>query len=244
MIYPTQQQLELFKKTPGAISVHELLGIMSVVSKAPDGVFAEMGSHRGKSGVATAAAMSMYHGTKLHLVDPLYDMTNLEAWTHACQGHPDNAWQGAREPGFNGSVANVIAEVSDGMVEAVLHGDFSTHAIPAIHAEHGDFAYVLLDTDQHTLELTREELGLLRRRMMVGGLIGLHDLRSQFTGVEQAYREMLTCVNGEPVFEEVSIDWSEIQRWVSANGGEKENVSWHHVEIDAPMFYGALVRIK
>lgn len=244
MIYPTQAQLSIFKRTPGAISVHEMLAIMNVVSKAPDGVFLECGSHRGKSGSATASAMSLHHGTRLHLCDPLYDMNNLEAWTHACQGHPDNAWQGAKEPGFNGSVCNVISEASDGMVEAVLHGDFSTHAIPAIHAEHGYFAYVLLDTDQHTYELTRDELALLRARMMVGGLIGFHDFGSQFLGVEQAYREMLQGRGDGIEYHEVSIDWEPIKQWVSANGGEKDCVSWHHNEMDAPCFYGALIRVK
>lgn len=243
MIYPTQKQLDLFKATPGAISVCEMLAIMNVVAQAPDGVFAEMGSHRGKSGTATAAGMSSHHGTKLHLIDPLYDMANLEAWSHACQGHPDNAWQGAKEPGFRGSVVNAIHEASDGMVEAVLHGDFSTHAIPAIHAECGDYAYVLLDTDQHTYELTKEELGLLRGRMMVGGLIGFHDFQSQFLGVEQAYREMLSSTDGI-VYEEVPIDWEPIKRWVAGNGGEAGNTSWHHCEMDAPCFYGGLRRVK
>ncbi len=240
MIYPTQQQLELFKKTPGAISVHEMLGIMSVVSKAPDGVFLECGAHRGKSGSATAAAMSRHHGTKLHLCDPLFDMTNLEAWTHACQGHPDNAWQGAREPGFNGSVANVISEASDGMVEAVLHGDFSTHAIPAIHAECGDFAYVFLDTNLHEYPLLREECDLLLDKVMIGGIIGYHDFTNQHLGVEQVYREMLQGSN----WMEISIPWDEIKQWVSANGGEAGNDSWHNCENPAPCFYGAIVKVK
>jgi len=243
MIYPTQAQLDLFKATPGAISVHEMLAIMNVVVKAPmGGTYAEMGSHRGKSGVATA--IGIMHGSvfteSLHLVDPLYDMNNLEAWKHSCQGHPDEAWQGAKEVGFRGSVVNAISVASNGEVTAVLHGDFSTHAIPELHAKHGAFGYVLLDTDQHTYELTKEELSLLRERMMIGGLIGFHDFRSQFLGVEQAYREMLT--GGQ--YEEVPIDWEPIERWVAANGGEKGNDSWHHTELDAPRFYGALKRGK
>lgn len=237
MNFPTDRQLQIFKRTPGAISVHEMLGIMSVVSQCPVGVFAEMGSHRGKSGVATACAMI---GNQLHLVDPLYDMENLEAWKHACQGHPDNAWQGSKEPDFHESVKAPIREASFSLVSAILHGDFSTHAIPALYDEHGAFSYVLLDTDQHTYELTRDELALLRHRMKIGGCIGFHDFQSQFLGVEQAYREMLQG----GMYEEVSIPWDEIKLWVSQNGGEAGCDSWHHTEMEAPCFYGGLRRVK
>ncbi len=244
MIFPTQKQLDLFKKTPGAISVCEMVAIMNVVAKAPDGVFAEMGSHRGKSGSATAMAMAAHHGTVLHMVDPLYSMDDVEVWKHACQGHPDNAWQGAKEADFKDTVRGVIREASDGMVEAALHGDYSTRAIPHLYSEFGAFAYVLLDSDIHTYELTKEELGLLRERMVVGGIIGFHDFQSQFTGVEQAYREMLTTVPGGPVYEEVPIDWPEIVRWARENGGEAGSDSWHHTEMEFPCFFGALRRVK
>ncbi len=245
MIFPNPQELSLFKATPGAISVHEMVAIINVVAQVPiGGTYAEMGSHRGKSGVATAIGMKTSPFTEsLHLVDPLYDMNNLEAWKHACQGHPDNAWQGAKEAGFCGSVVNLISAASDGEVTAVLHGDFSTHAIPEICGVHGNYSYVLLDTDQHTYELTTEELKLLRTRMKVGGLIGFHDFKSQFLGVEQAYREMLTSTDGI-AYEEVPIDWEPIKKWVAGNGGEAGNTSWHHCEMDAPCFYGALKRVK
>jgi hypothetical protein len=249
MIYPTQAQLDLFKRTPGAISVHEMIAIMNVVAEATGGgAYAEMGSHRGKSGVA--AAIGMKHagrpdgsgnGMRLYMVDPLYDMTNLEAWKHACQGHPDNAWQGAKEPDFRATVERVIDEASDDYVAPHLMGDFSTHAIPEI-GHH--FSYVLLDADQHTYELTTEELGLLRKRMIVGGVIGFHDFMSQYTGVERAYREMLTGRGDGIEYHEVPIDWPEIKRWVAANGGEKGNDSWHHNTEEAPCFFGALKRVK
>lgn len=251
MIYPTQKQLDLFKRTPGAISVHEMVAIMNVVAKVPNPgayAFAEMGSHRGKSGVPTAIGMCKVgrgdgsgNGMRLYMVDPLYSMDNLEAWKHSCQGHPDNAWQGAREPGFCGSVANVIAEASDDYVVATLMGDYSTHAIPEIG---GPFAYAFLDSDQHQYELVKEELELLRDRMAVGGIIGFHDFQSQFLGVEQAYREMLQGRGDGIEYHEVPIDWPEIKKWVAANGGEKGNDSWHHNEMDAPCFFGALIRRK
>lgn len=240
MIFPTQGQLDLFKATPGAISVHEMVAIMNVVFQAPEGTFAEMGSHRGKSGSAAAMAMALAHGATLHMVDPLYDMENLDAWAHSCQGHPDNAWQGARELDFKDTVKGAIITASCAQVIPELHGDYSIHAIPELHAKHGDFAYVFLDSDQHTYELLKEECDLLRGRMKVGGILAFHDFASQFLGVEQMYREMLQG----GMYHEIPIDWEQIKSWVSANGGEQGNISWHHNENPAPCFFGALVRVK
>lgn len=240
MIYPTEKQLDLFKKTPGAFSVHEMIAAINVTSKAPDGTFCELGSHRGKSSIATAIGMSVAHGNVLHLVDPLYDMSNLEAWKHACQGHPDNAWCGAKEPGFNGSVVNLVSHATDGQIVAELHGDFSTHAIPDLHGKHGDFAYVFIDTDIHAYPLLKEETDLLWNRVKVGGIISFHDFGGPCTAVEQRYREMLQG----GTFIEMSIDWEEIKRWVSEHGGETGNDSWHVNTEAAPCYFAALMKVK
>lgn len=240
MIFPTQQQLELFKKTPGAFSVHEMVAAINVAAQAPYGTCSEQGSHRGKSSIANAIGLSHTPNKVLHLTDPLYDMTNVEAWKHACQGHPDNAWCGAKEPGFNGTVVNTVHSATGGEVEAELHGDFSEHSIPELHYKYGDFAYVFIDTDVHEHPLLRRELDLLIPRMKIGGIISFHDLFSQCLGVEQAYREMLQGGN----YHEISIDWESIKQWVSENGGEEGNESWHHNQNPSPCFFGGIVRVK
>lgn len=240
MIFPTPDQLALFKKTPGAFSVHEMVAAINVAAKAPYGTCLELGAHRGKSGIANAIGLSQGPNRVLHLCDPLYDMNNLEAWSHSCQGHPDNAWQGAKEPGFNGSVVNTIHIASGGTVSAELHGDFSEHCIPHIHGQHGDYAYVFLDSDQHTYEMLKKETDLLRDNVKVGGILSFHDLFSQFLGVEQVYRELLQG----GVWHEISIDWDSIKEWVAANGGESGSDSWHHNTNPQPMFFGALVKVK
>lgn len=239
MITPSADQLAIFKKTPGAISVHELIAIINVAALAPRGTCCEMGSHRGKSGIAAAIGLtrSIDPGRTLIMVDPLYDMENLEAWKHACQGHPDNAWQGAKDKDFHQSVMDPIIKASEGMIVPLLRGDYSINAIQKIH---GPISYCFLDSDQHQYELVKEELILLRPKMNIGGVIGFHDFRSQFSGVEQAYREML---HGG-FYEEIPIDWESIKKWVSENGGESGNESWHHCDKPAPCFFGALRRIK
>lgn len=240
MIFPTQAQIDLFKSTPGAISVHEMLAIMNVASQVPHGTCAEMGSHRGKSGIAAAIGLSHTGNNVLHMVDPLYDMTNLEAWSHADQKHPDNAWQGAKHEDFHGDVMAQIVLSSREVVWPKLRGDYSTNAIPRLHVEYGDFGYVFLDSDQHQYELVHAECELLRNRMAIGGIIAFHDFMSQFSGVEQAYREMLQ--GGQ--YEEVPIDWDHIKAYVASIGGEEGNESWHHVDKQAPCFFGAIKRIK
>lgn len=240
MIFPSQEQLELFKKTPGAFSVHEMVAAINVASQAPYGTCFESGSHRGKSGIANSIGLSYTSNRVMHMIDPLYDMSNLEAWKHSCQGHPDNAWQGAREPGFNGSVVNTIHSATGGTISAELWGDCSVSAIPAIHGKHGDIAYAFLDSDTHTYELLKAEVDLLIGKVKVGGILSFHDLGSQFLGVEQVYREMLQG----GAYHEISIDWESIKAWVSANGGEDGNVSWHHNTNPAPCFFGAIIRVR
>jgi len=250
MIAPTPEQLAMFKRTPGAISVHEMLAIINVAAQAPHGCCAEMGSHRGKSGIAAAIGLQGKSLRELHMVDPLYDVSNLEAWSHSDQKHPDNGLPEARVDGFKESVKSSVQKATklkclpeDDLrcnVYPILHGDYSTNAIPRLHSEFGDFAYVFIDSDQHQYELVKEECELLRHRVAIGGIIAFHDFASQFHGVERAYREMLEGF----AYEEIPVDWPAIKAWVSANGGEAGNNSWHHTDKEAPCFFGAIKRIK
>ena len=242
MIFPTQEQIDLFKSTPGAISVHEMMAIINVAAQAPKGTCAEMGSHRGKSGIAASIGLSSTENHELHMVDPLYDMENLEAWSHADQKHPDNAWQGAKESDFRQKLIQYVsfATGEPAKVKPILHGDYSTNAIPGLHKQYGDFAYVFIDSDQHQYELVHAECELLRDRMMIGGIIAFHDFQSQFSGVEQAYREMLQG----GFYQEIPIDWDRIKTYVKDIGGEAGNESWHHTDKEAPCFFGAIRRLK
>ena len=240
MIFPSYDQMNLFSKTPGAISRCEMIAIINIAAQAPKGTCAEMGSHRGKSGIAAAIGLGHTDNHILHMVDPLYDMENLEAWSHADQKHPDNAWQGAKDSGFKSSLIHLILDATYNSIATNLHGDYSTNAIPRLHSEHGDFGYVFIDSDQHQYELVKEECELLRNKMAIGGIICFHDFQSQFTGVERAYREMLE--GGQ--YQEVPIDWERIKAYVKDIGGENGNTSWHHTDKEAPCFVGAIKKIR
>jgi pimeloyl-ACP methyl ester carboxylesterase len=197
-----------------------------------------MGSNQGKSGIAAASGLAEYDDRvrELHMVDPLFDLSNLEAWANSCQGHPNNAGYGSDRPEFNVAVARRVIDARSGAIVPVLHGDFSLHAIPVLSAQYGKFAYVFIDSDQHQYELCRAECNLLMDRMVEGGLVVFHDFRSQFLGVAQVYQEMIDT----HLFVEVPVPWDTIREEVAKIGGEAGNDSWHHTEMDAPCFVGAL----
>lgn len=70
MILPTKEFIEVFKKTNGALSVCESIAIMNIAAQAPEGLYMELGTHRGKS------AMSALIGLKNEVffaVDPMYE---------------------------------------------------------------------------------------------------------------------------------------------------------------------------
>lgn len=52
MITPTQDFWKVFLNVPGALSTAEALAIMQVAALAEDGLFAEFGTHKGKSSLA------------------------------------------------------------------------------------------------------------------------------------------------------------------------------------------------
>lgn len=70
MITPTPEQLEIFKKLDGALSVSESIAISNIASQAPNGWAIELGSYKGKS------ALSAMLGLKdcfFLLVDPIFE---------------------------------------------------------------------------------------------------------------------------------------------------------------------------
>jgi hypothetical protein len=74
MNIPSKEFIEEFKNTPGAIAVCESIAIYNIALEAPEGVYLELGSHKGKSGMS--AALGLKDGA-FHLVDPIFEDTNL-----------------------------------------------------------------------------------------------------------------------------------------------------------------------
>lgn len=230
MIFPSKEFIEEFKKTPGAISVCEAIAIRWLGSQVVSGVCMDIGSNAGK------AAMSAANGIEvcaLHMVDPIYDLTNLEAFEHSVQGSPENVpWGYVNDPYFKEKVAGRIKAVS-GMLPNLI-GDFSLSAI----SKFTDYGYVFVDSDDHQLELVMAEVKLLEDRMIPGGIIAFHDFRNQYHGPYEGYLYLISTGK----YEAIDIPWDQIRAYVSENNLEANNNSWHMPGDALPCFVGAVRR--
>lgn len=229
MKFPTQKFIEEFKKTPGAISVCEACAIHWLGTQAnKEGFFIDIGSNAGKA--AMSAASGIQNGT-MCLVDPIYDLTNLEAFKHSVQGKPENIpWSYVFEPDFKNKVMDRIIDVSD--MTPSLIGDYSLSAL----AKFENYGYVFLDSDDHDLPLIMSELRIIEDKMLPGGIIAFHDFRNQYSGPYEAYKYLLTTGK----YEEIEIPWDEIRAYVSENNLEEGNDSWHMPGHVLPCFVGAV----
>ncbi|GDX10808.1 hypothetical protein LBMAG57_25800 [Verrucomicrobiota bacterium] len=161
------------------------------------------------SGKSTVAIASALHrGCELHMIDP-----DFKRPTSAILGD--------------------LQSVSESTF--IFHIAPSVEALPRIA---GDFAFVFLDSGDHSYELCRAECDIVAPRMVKGGIIAFHDFRSQFIGVERCYNELLAT----GAFEEVVIPWKDIEAEVVAGDLEAGNDTYHHTELANPMFLGALRR--
>lgn len=232
MQLPTKEFLELFKKTPGAISVCESIAITNIAAQAPKGVNIECGSHAGKSGMSAAAGLK--NGGKFNMIDPVYDLTNLEAWKHTVQEHPDNmGWLYFKEDGFYEKVKENILVASHGKIEPVLLGDYSQNVLP----KYDGYAYVFIDSDNHSHERVYSELEIIKPKMLQGGIIAFHDFGNQYIAPREAHQHLIDT--GE--FENVHVDWNEIFIYVRENNLEEGNDSWHEKgSNEFPCYVGAV----
>lgn len=202
--------LSLFKSTPGAMSVAEGTALSRLAASAPPGTCVECGTFAGKSAIAIAAGLR--HARLLHLID-----NDFKA------AYPE--------------LLRLVNDASDGRVNANQLPGTSFEWLPILGRDtDGGFAFVFLDTGDHSYELCKGECDIVVPHMVPGGLLVFHDFRSQFIGVEKAYDEVLAAGG----FEEVIIPWDEIAVETRHGALEEGNNSFHHEELRSPQFLGAL----
>lgn len=235
LILPSKEFLELFKKTPGAISVSESIAIMNIAAQAPAGTYIECGSHAGKSGMSAAAGLK--HGGTFYMIDPVYDLKNLEAWKHTIQEHPDNmGWLYFKEDGFYEKVKENLRIASHGLIEPVLLGDYSENALP----QYDNYAYCFIDSDSHQKERVNAEIELIRPKIIKGGIIAFHDFGNQYIAPREVHEYLIST--GE--YENIGIDWHEIFDYVREHNLEEGNESWHNKgSSEFPCFVGAVKKL-
>jgi len=208
LILLPKDSFEPFKSIPGALSVCECIAILNIAAEAPQGIYLELGTHKGKS--AYAAVYSLKPGA-FNLVDPIFEDKDLAF-----------------------KVQYFVANATDKMIFCPTLAETSEEAIPKCI----ELAYVFVDSGSHQDGLPMREVKLLEDRVVRGGIIAFHDFRSQFVEVEQAYNYLI----GTGKYEEIQINWKEIEDYVRENDLEKGNNSWHHTELEFPKFIGAVRR--
>lgn len=148
---------EHFKKTPGALSCTEAIAIAGLASKCKEGVYLELGTHKGKS--AMAACCGLKHG-RFYLVDPIFSDPEIEK--------------------------NVFLDVelisAKSNVSLSLIPKESTDVIETMDG----YSYVMVDSGSHGDGLPMTEAKMLEDRMIPGGIIVFHDFGNQFREPKEA----------------------------------------------------------
>lgn len=232
MNFPSELFWRRFLPTPGAIGSAEACAISWLAGQVPKGLYADMGSHHGKSSMA--AANSLPPG-RLAMVDQVYS-SDPEVWKHSVQESPDNnPWAYTADPDFQEKVKENIRIVSAMEITPVLVGDYSENFIP----KHNEYSWVFVDSNDHCDGMAIREAKLLEDRMVKGGIIAFHDFGNQFFDPFDAHQYLLST----GIFENIDVPWLEIFNFVRAADLESKNNSWHEKGSEEfPKFVGAVRR--
>lgn len=182
MILPSKEFIDHFKRVSGALSVTESIAIMNVASQAPEGIWCEGGTHRGKS------SMSALQGAKdrveFHLIDTEFEKTI--------------STQEVSE--------NIGKVLEKGCKLAFIVGRFDDY----LKATNLMYSFVFSDAGIHDDEVM-VEMKLLEDRIVPSGIICVHDFKNQFTAVERAYNYLLSTgryeemsIDWKPIFDYVN----------------------------------------
>jgi hypothetical protein len=215
----TPEFWKVFKATEGALSCSESIAIINIAALAPEGLYLELGTHKGKSALS---AISELKNGAFYLLDPIFEDEQLRL-----------------------EIEEKIAlfDLSNNNSNSIIAlAKYSTDFIIEFAAQHNfnDYAYVFVDSGSHGDGLPMQEVKLLEDRMVKGGIIAMHDYKNQFTEVELAYDYLVSTGKYEPT----PINWKEIFDYVAENNLEEGNNSWHlYPELGhPPNFVGALKR--
>lgn len=213
MITPSREFLEVFKNTNGALSVTESICIMNIAAQAPNGIYMELGTHKGKSAMAAMCGLTR-SPISFFLLEPEFkDSVFLNE---------------AKEP------IELVQRMMGDYVTVLYTPEYSTDFIGKITG----YSYVFVDSGSHQDGLPMQEVKMLEDGMVQGGIICFHDWDSQFQEVKEASDYLV----GTGKYDYININWEEIVSYVNENNLEEGNTSWHHTELKNPCFVGAVKR--
>jgi len=242
--------LNLMKIIPGAVSTAEMIAVSSCIRKYVTCkcdrfvVAADFGSHAGKSSImASHTLSSMGRNDLFCLVDPLYDLTNEEAWKDTVQGSATKIpWGYCKDDNFKETVIRRVEQYSD--LTHILRGMTSIQFLDFY--KDFRFSYVFIDSDDHQEELVKKEVGIIKDRLLVGGIMMFHDFGNQYIQPQIAANELAKTDN----FELLDIDWDTILKYCNDYKTEVGNDTWQNPNADRtkvdliPNFVGGVVRVR
>lgn len=166
---PSIAFIKEFKKIPGALSVAESIAIFNVAKLAPEGIYLELGSHKGKSGVSALLGLK---GGVFSAVDPIFENRAIMVDT-----------------------LDYFEMFADKNTTIEFWDKYSEEVIPMFN----DLSFVFLDTGSHGDGLPMREVKLLEDRIVSGGILCFHDYKNQFVEVEGAYNYLVSTGKYEVV---------------------------------------------
>ena len=148
MIVPDKSFWDIFKNTDGALSCSEAIALYNIALSSPNGLFLELGSHKGKSSQCIALAVSKLKekGTFI-AVEP--EFSNEE-------------WR------------NNFIKIIGRMLPAsgfCYHIDYSLNVIP----KYDNYSFVFIDSGSHSDDLVMSESKMLEDKIEKDGIICYHD---------------------------------------------------------------------
>ena len=210
---PSRSYIDYFKKTTGAFSVCEMIALSNICKQAPtEGMYMELGSHKGKSTVASIYGLKGSCGYVL--VEPEF---------------ADTDWVNSTGASVMGAIRMIGSKVS-----LIYLADYSTNVIP----HYKDYAYVFVDSGVHD-DLVMEEVKMLEDKMVQGGIIAFHDYKNQFTAVERAYNYLLSTGKYESMPINWDLIFRHVREHKLEDGNDSWHESGSE---EFPKFVGALKR--
>lgn len=172
MIIPSKEFIELFKKTMGAFSACEAIALINICNQVPDGICAELGTHKAKSSLAAIYGLQGEHD--FFLVEPEFK---------------SNEW--CLEVS---ETLQAAKELLNHKITPTLINGYSQQFI----IKFDKYAYVFVDSGVHD-DLVMEECKMLEDRMLSNGIIAFHDFGNQFTAVARAYDYLISTGKYESI---------------------------------------------
>lgn len=174
---PHQAFIDSFKKIKGAFSVSEGVALFNICKEAPSGLWAELGSHQGKSSSCIALAAINKSGVVINLIEPEFS---------------DEKWKET-------TIANILTAITPYYTPIYPRAEYSLDYIKEVSDK---FSFVFVDSGVHD-DMVMDEVKLLEDKMTTNGIIAFHDYKNQFTAVERAYQYLLSTNK----YEVIEINW-------------------------------------